>query len=45
MAVKVLISTLTLAAFAFLLAIQARWLGLIPTLDARRDAAAVRPNP
>ncbi len=43
-AAKVLISTLTLAVFAFLLAIQARWLGLIPTLDAGRDTAAARPN-
>lgn len=43
-AVKLLFSTLTLSFFAFLLAIQARWLGLIPTLDARRDTASARPN-
>ncbi len=45
LAVRILYSTLILAASAFLLAIQARWLGLIPTLDARRTAAPVRPNP
>lgn len=44
-ALKILFTTLTLAVFATLLAIQARWLGLIPRLDARRDAAAARPNP
>ncbi len=43
--VKVLVSTLAVAVFALLLAIQARWLGLIPTLDAGRNAAAARPDP
>ena len=44
-AVKVLFATLTLAFFGLLLAIQARWLGLIPTIDHRRESAASRPPP
>lgn len=43
-ALRIGMSTLALAGLAFLLAIQARWLGLIPTLDTRRDAATTRPD-
>jgi len=44
-AVRILYTTLILAGSALLRAVQARWLGLIPTLDARRVSADVRPNP